>query len=126
QPSAPSAQVLVQTTASCWNVHFLSTTRRPPRPTLFPYTTLFRSDVAGIVQPREELGRALLLRALHHLDDPCQVGRLCVRPQPREDRKSTRLNSSHVEISYAVFCVKKKSSLRRSRRSHTDSTTEST
>src|SRR5438132_9211757 len=64
--------------------------RRPPRSTLFPYTTLFRSKA------------------------PCAE---CVRPWPsgneptwtaREDRKSTRLNSSHTVISYAVFCLKKK------------------
>src|SRR5256885_8056962 len=64
--------------------------RRPPRSTLFPYTTLFRSGNAG---PRRRRGRAcVLLRA----------------PAPGEDRKSTRLNSSHLVISYAVFCLKKK------------------
>src|SRR5215469_17077797 len=63
--------------------------RRPPRSTLFPYTTLFRSprdqprDNVGGLPPRRSAGR-------------------------RGDRKSTRLNSSHVEISYAVFCLKKK------------------
>src|SRR5438874_8263501 len=82
--------------------------RRPPRSTLFPYTTLFRSDdligsevhildaepaafhhakPGAVEQARHEPGRAL---------------------EPPEDRKSTRLNSSHVEISYAVFCLKKK------------------
>src|SRR5256885_13040822 len=67
--------------------------RRPPRSTLFPYTTLFRS-------PRR--GRAPL-----HLRRECSVGRRR-RPRPTEDRKSTRLNSSHLVISYAVFCLKKK------------------
>src|SRR6266576_2213968 len=62
--------------------------RRPPRSTLFPYTTLFRSRHDR--QPR-----------------PC-CGRLRGRAAARRDRKSTRLNSSHVEISYAVFCLKKK------------------
>src|SRR6266496_1550764 len=62
--------------------------RRPPRSTLFPYTTLFRS--------RRRRGR----RAAAQPDDH--------RRHPRRDRKSTRLNSSHVEISYAVFCLKKK------------------
>src|SRR5256885_7315543 len=66
--------------------------RRPPRSTLFPYTTLFRSDVAFEC-------RIPARRHLHHDDDP---GRW------REDRKSTRLNSSHLVISYAVFCLKKK------------------
>src|SRR6266496_5769872 len=62
--------------------------RRPPRSTLFPYTTLFRS------------GQLCRGRRDGHRPGP-------VRQQPR-DRKSTRLNSSHVEISYAVFCLKKK------------------
>src|SRR5438874_3961178 len=76
--------------------------RRPPRSTLFPYTTLFRS-----LEP---------LRALHPVRDPPvdleeelvdqDVGRDLL------DRKSTRLNSSHVEISYAVFCLKKKKKLK--------------
>src|SRR6266540_4462626 len=62
--------------------------RRPPRSTLFPYTTLFRS-------PRRRRVRRPRLR------------RRC-EPSRREDRKSTRLNSSHITISYAVFCLKKK------------------
>src|SRR5690349_23065837 len=65
--------------------------RRPPRSTLFPYTTLFRS--------REPLQ----LQGLSLVDDLPQLA-----VEEREDRKSTRLNSSHVEISYAVFCLKKK------------------
>src|SRR5688572_32752251 len=86
---------------------------RPPRSTLFPYTTLFRSlephealdpDLAPAHDPRgRERARAgaRVRRAL---------GRL--RDQPlSEDRKSTRLNSSHSQISYAVFCLKKKKSL---------------
>src|SRR5690625_6680205 len=67
--------------------------RRPPRSTLFPYTTLFRSlhrPAAG-----RPTGRPCLLRP----DEAAEQGR---------DRKSTRLNSSHVAISYAVFCLKKK------------------
>src|SRR5690349_24250917 len=87
---------------------------RPPRSTLFPYTTLFRSDESrtstAVVDPtagsfteinewgphvtREEL--ETLLEKLHY------------HARAAEDRKSTRLNSSHVEISYAVFCLKKK------------------
>src|SRR5204863_2446541 len=62
--------------------------RRPPRSTLFPYTTLFRSG-ARDPRPADRGGR-------HH------------RRNRTADRKSTRLNSSHVEISYAVFCLKKK------------------
>src|SRR5204863_6731485 len=65
--------------------------RRPPRSTLFPYTTLFRSE------QRARHGRSLE-----------RIGRHAVPHGQREDRKSTRLNSSHVEISYAVFCLKKK------------------
>src|SRR6266851_4366750 len=68
--------------------------RRPPRSTLFPYTTLFRSrsDRAGRREPR-----------------PVRVH----RQRPERDRKSTRLNSSHITTSYAVFCLKKKKQLRR-------------
>src|SRR6266496_4665200 len=72
--------------------------RRPPRSTLFPYTTLFRSRRA-----RRRLGGAGRRGARYRrapLSARCN--------QTRRDRKSTRLNSSHVEISYAVFCLKKK------------------
>src|SRR4051794_41707063 len=73
--------------------------RRPPRSTLFPYTTLFRS------RPHEHLRRGVLRgdRALEvaHSQFECAV-------TAKEDRKSTRLNSSHPSISYAVFCLKKK------------------
>src|SRR3989442_3012752 len=87
--------------------------RRPPRSTLFPYTTLFRSvladleklnghrhhdvEAAEILRPpslADEIERQILVAELVHRMDP--------------DRKSTRLNSSHVRISYAVFCLKKK------------------
>src|SRR3712207_6912918 len=87
--------------------------RRPPRSTLFPYTTLFRSQplllparergdlpAAGAVQaqlPEDVLGVAL---------GPGRLGRGV--QVLRQDRKSTRLNSSHANISYAVFCLKKK------------------
>src|SRR5258708_10689766 len=71
--------------------------RRPPRSTLFPYTTLFRSLI----------GRPLLDR---NLPDPVIDAEIDGRRWQRhiEDRKSTRLNSSHQIISYAVFCLKKK------------------
>src|SRR2546426_2614046 len=93
--------------------------RRPPRSTLFPYTTLFRS-------PSESVDLLRRLPALESFDDlplvGCQVRALqefrpCPprdpqrlhAPPPRDpDRKSTRLNSSHLVISYAVFCLKKK------------------
>src|SRR2546430_11824103 len=76
--------------------------RRPPRSTLFPYTTLFRSDVAAARGlSAEDVAR---LRALYGLDLPVLLN---TDVQDR-DRKSTRLNSSHSQISYAVFCLKKK------------------
>src|SRR5690242_21860882 len=65
--------------------------RRPPRSTLFPYTTLFRSVVC-LVRERQRLAV-----------QPCAL-----HAYGRRDRKSTRLNSSHMSISYAVFCLKKK------------------
>src|SRR5256885_11649188 len=71
--------------------------RRPPRSTLFPYTTLFRSAVAiFLFFPRGTVGGLL--------------GPLQFRPS-QTDRKSTRLNSSHLVISYAVFCLKKKTKI---------------
>src|SRR3712207_7945499 len=82
--------------------------RRPPRSTLFPYTTLFRS--VG----REPMGAGALLEgAPDRLElvfrQPARDGRVGVgRPAGTGDRKSTRLNSSHANISYAVFCLKKK------------------
>src|SRR5690348_17865717 len=84
--------------------------RRPPRSTLFPYTTLFRSGLLGW------LGSACRLsapgsRGPHHTVKPKSRSaerRVRARAVPRADRKSTRLNSSHPSISYAVFCLKKK------------------
>src|SRR5690349_24419132 len=72
--------------------------RRPPRSTLFPYTTLFRStnEIGEFVRRRNERVKALV-----------------ERQRELVDRKSTRLNSSHVEISYAVFCLKKKKKMTR-------------
>src|SRR5690349_24091213 len=82
--------------------------RTPPRCTLFPYTTLFRS-LSGDDGP----GRLAAERVLHAGPGAVLRGHLLsARTGPRQaelaDRKSTRLNSSHVEISYAVFCLKKK------------------
>src|SRR3712207_8971720 len=89
--------------------------RRPPRSTLFPYTTLFRSRKEAYDDHLEPLPRAPTLRVGR--DAPLLRAR---RPErgadptpgpralPRGDRKSTRLNSSHANISYAVFCLKKK------------------
>src|SRR2546426_1381505 len=72
--------------------------RRPPRSTLFPYTTLFRS--AADLRAH----RVSLLGRRRAPAEPAAVR----RPRPDPDRKSTRLNSSHLVISYAVFCLKKK------------------
>src|SRR2546422_7695368 len=85
--------------------------RRPPRSTLFPYTTLFRSLPLG--REVEPLGIALFVRIdLAGVDQVAAAdGQLCRRGVDlfdRLDRKSTRLNSSHGYISYAVFCLKKK------------------
>src|SRR2546422_5350629 len=78
--------------------------RRPPRSTLFPYTTLFRSEVL----PRAELQR-IDEDAQHHAIGMIPRAVLSVFVNPLQlDRKSTRLNSSHGYISYAVFCLKKK------------------
>src|SRR5438270_6319065 len=71
--------------------------RRPPRSTLFPYTTLFRSDNVSITDPPAF---------------PPHFPSMPV-PQRIRDRKSTRLNSSHSQISYAVFCLKKKTKTHR-------------
>src|SRR3712207_7432237 len=83
--------------------------RRPPRSTLFPYTTLFRSERDGVVAERRLERRVLEELVQRDLRDG-------VAPQLDldahaalvRDRKSTRLNSSHANISYAVFCLKKK------------------
>src|SRR2546426_2024872 len=92
--------------------------RRPPRSTLFPYTTLFRSPCPGVsgiwyllqqhvVRPR--LPRREMLEVHVELGVERHPGRSQVHePHPVGDRKSTRLNSSHLVISYAVFCLKKK------------------
>src|SRR2546427_5606969 len=87
--------------------------RRPPRSTLFPYTTLFRSGLHGLEQ-------ITAVEAVHQVGDDLGIGLagedialgLQLGAQGfvvfDEDRKSTRLNSSHSQISYAVFCLKKK------------------
>src|SRR2546426_7696592 len=86
--------------------------RRPPRSTLFPYTTLFRSHAGGRLVEQQDLRVArdqhgdlepLLLAVCQGTGRPHRPGAL-----QTADRKSTRLNSSHLVISYAVFCLKKK------------------
>src|SRR3712207_8505067 len=85
--------------------------RRPPRSTLFPYTTLFRSPVearraaqGGAARVRDRFPH----RAAGHRVEGDARADPGVLPGRRQDRKSTRLNSSHANISYAVFCLKKK------------------
>src|SRR3712207_7266272 len=103
--------------------------RRPPRSTLFPYTTLFRSNgrkhniPSAILRPNDVITVKEKSRNLEPIQDAVEqvvavppwleadhenfTGRVLHSPG-REDRKSTRLNSSHANISYAVFCLKKK------------------
>src|SRR5437762_11274821 len=89
----------------CWLLFFFLMIPRPPRSTLFPYTTLFRSSGSG-----GAMGRALTSSSTCALCPRVSQGhsRATGRGRPLVDRKSTRLNSSHRCISYAVFCLKKK------------------
>src|SRR2546430_11508231 len=77
--------------------------RRPPRSTLFPYTTLFRSALGNMLEYPVWLVAGFLVP-------------LSLFPGTRKDRKSTRLNSSHSQISYAVFCLKKKKNIKAHKR----------
>src|SRR3712207_8305432 len=92
--------------ASC----FFLMIRRPPRSTLFPYTTLFRSDQAGGREAVQQEGRRGEHGELRRQKEARASRRLWPQAALEEgqDRKSTRLNSSHANISYAVFCLKKK------------------
>src|SRR3989442_11724051 len=102
-------------------IFFFLMIRRPPRSTLFPYTTLFRSrdrhEPGGVREPKDRKGRVQIAVVGHHgdpvggivhgfIEDRLGTGDRAI------DRKSTRLNSSHVRISYAVFCLKKKNKVR--------------
>src|SRR5437773_9679493 len=92
--------------------------RRPPRSTLFPYTTLFRSHRAGSTgdnRAEVQVRSGLAQDAAQQMED----GR---RDRVGRDRKSTRLNSSHITISYAVFCLKKKKKNTRTDQSNQDRT----
>src|SRR5687768_18042418 len=86
--------------------------RRPPRSTLFPYTTLFRSLAQLELEPAREIAhvRPRTARRHHRIDAALDLG----GNRLRLDRKSTRLNSSHGYISYAVFCLKKKKTINNS------------
>src|SRR3989442_11894096 len=100
--------------------------RRPPRSTLFPYTTLFRSLVPvdlGRAQREQALDLpGLIVRVQVEVDARRDLQRRAnqVEGEVRPDRKSTRLNSSHVRISYAVFCLKKKKNQETDFRRHFD------
>src|SRR5256885_2815381 len=99
--------------------------RRPPRSTLFPYTTLFRSQarIGYLGDPGAHGGRAdarLLMHARENREQAClayhgQADNGSFHEISFRDRKSTRLNSSHLVISYAVFCLKKKKKKNRAR-----------
>src|SRR5258705_4773149 len=94
--------------------------RRPPRSTLFPYTTLFRSKT--LLSPRRripderessvQLDSPLWAAVAPHMSQPSSAGSPVQLNGGLPDRKSTRLNSSHLGISYAVFCLEKKNTLR--------------
>src|SRR5688572_32076263 len=82
--------------------------RRPPRSTLFPYTTLFRSLPAAVMNARPSLWWRHAAMLLINGQTAGVAERLQYAETALRDRKSTRLNSSHSQISYAVFCLKKK------------------
>src|SRR3712207_7806709 len=89
--------------------------RRPPRSTLFPYTTLFRSGESAedrgdedAAHPADQHGGEDVAASDLRVEDGVADGAADQRKDLPEDRKSTRLNSSHANISYAVFCLKKK------------------
>src|SRR2546430_3103169 len=91
--------------------------RRPPRSTLFPYTTLFRSHVMKMLVKIQDSVTPLKTIAFVSGDIhfSCNLDGQLKKfdPAPQPDRKSTRLNSSHSQISYAVFCLKKKKIIQR-------------
>src|SRR5256885_5144442 len=97
--------------SSCYRLFFFLMIRRPPRSTLFPYTTLFRSGYDA----DEEAACRILFEAAKRTDrvlsdEECHrlLKQVAWHSSSERDRKSTRLNSSHLVISYAVFCLKKK------------------
>src|SRR3712207_9011732 len=99
--------------------------RRPPRSTLFPYTTLFRSGAEAGPDAGQLLGdfQGVVELLLVPGGAPVGVVDVLLAPGVVEDRKSTRLNSSHANISYAVFCLKKKKKKQKDR-IHSSNTSE--
>src|SRR2546430_16430478 len=97
----PRATTPNATTITHISPFFFLMIRRPPRSTLFPYTTLFRSERMRPAADAEQIDTTNL-----RVEDVVEKIEALVRD--RTDRKSTRLNSSHSQISYAVFCLKKK------------------
>src|SRR5436190_20663227 len=87
----------------CFLSIFYLMIRPPPRSTLFPYTTLFRSRLRPFPHSKQSAGMCVSVRSQTRSAD-----RVCDLTDTHIDRKSTRLNSSHTVISYAVFCLKKK------------------
>src|SRR5947207_12482184 len=87
--------------------------RRPPRSTLFPYTTLFRSRADGAQRAVHRSAQHRCYPAHHRRRDAGVLAARAARAPALIDRKSTRLNSSHTVISYAVFCLKKKKKQRK-------------
>src|SRR5258707_6081198 len=100
----------------CFVFFFFLMIRRPPRSTLFPYTTLFRSESTGEADEEElepDMQELWEMAKLDHVAKNLKAMGLDIQwydvmRDEKTDRKSTRLNSSHANISYAVFCLKKK------------------
>src|SRR2546422_5383598 len=111
--------ILLYTSVIFFSCFFFLMIRRPPRSTLFPYTTLFRSEILASLSGTRDFAMLLMgdeLRVIH------VTTHVALRRVPElVDRKSTRLNSSHGYISYAVFCLKKKK-----KKTYTNAVTDTT
>src|SRR5205807_9014149 len=108
RPSTPAALLSFNFTL---RIAYFDTIPLPPEPALFPYTTLFRSRSSvpvGQARVRSQKWSRLLVAEACFETPRIWKTRSCIRPRRNQDRKSTRLNSSHLVTSYAVFCLKKK------------------